>query len=134
MILNLCHETGIKRLSADKSVYIVDKARLESLNYGPARLHFLLHMCLDQNIEVHVGDIKTILLKLIKEYEVTHLVVQESDDPLLSQLIESLPKSIQCEWIKDDLMHWPQISMKSSFFSFFKSIESSLRERGRYHG
>lgn len=134
MKLNLCHETGLRKLEADKSIYIVDKARLESLNYGPARLHFLLHMCLDQGIEVHVGDTQTILLDLIKAVDVTQLVIQESDDIKFVQLVESLPTSVECEWIKDDLIHWPHVSKKSSFFSFFKAIEPELRKREKHHG
>lgn len=134
MKLNLCHETGIRKLEADKSIYILDKLRLESLNYGPARLHFLLHMCLDQGIEVHVGDTQTILLDLIKEYGVKHMIIQESDDPKFVQLIKSLPAPVECEWIKDDLIHWPHVSKKSSFFSFFKTIEPELRKREKHHG
>jgi hypothetical protein len=127
MILNLIHESGCKKQVADKHVYIVDKSLIERLNYGFHRLHHVLNFCVMQDIEIYEGDTLKTCLQLIQDFSITTIIIQESDDLKFKQIINSLSSQVSIQWIKHEFEEFIQSPSHSSFFSFFKMIEPSLR-------
>lgn len=133
MILNLIHESGCKTMDAQKHIYICDHKHIEQLNYGYHRLHHVLSFCVSQNIEIIEGNIIETCQQLIQEWNITHIILQESDDKEFIDMINALSSQVSIKWIKSDFEVFIQSPPHSSFFSFFKMIEPHLKRRGSKH-
>lgn len=128
MKLQLIHESGCLRLDADMHIYIVDPQRIIMMGYGYHRLHHVLHLCVEQNIEVYHGNTLTILAELISTRNITSLCLQSCDDTQLLQKIQSL-SNIEVTIHRDPLESLIHLPPQRSFFSFYKKAEPFLRKR-----
>jgi len=133
MKLNLLHETGLRKQDGDLHVFILDPTLIKKRNIGYHRLHFLLTMCLEQNIDVYEGNFKDVLDELIHTNNITEIILQQSDDPFIKDMIQSYANQLTVKWYLDDFNEFINIPLAKSFFTFYKQIEPKLKKRVPRH-
>jgi hypothetical protein len=131
--LNLIHEAGCRKQNADIHAYILDVKQIKRLNYGYHRLHHVLSLCINQNIDIYEGDLSYSLQQLINTYKLTHIIIQANDDLEFVSLVNAFSYQVHIEWIENEYEAFIQMKPQSSFFSFFKKIEPYLNHNEVYH-
>lgn len=129
MKLNLLHEAGCRKVDADFHAYIVDAKQIKRLNYGYHRLHHVLSLCINQNIDIYEGDLSNTLQQLITTHHLTHIIIQANDDLEYRSLVNAFSSQVHIEWIENEYEAFIKMKPQSSFFSFFKKIEPYLNQK-----
>jgi hypothetical protein len=133
MKLNLIHESGCRKMNADIHAYIMDVKQINHLNYGYHRLHHVLSLCVQQDIDIYEGDLSSSLQQLINTHKITHIIIQASDDLEFVSMVNAFSNQVHIEWIESEYETFIQMKPQSSFFSFFKKIEPHLKNQGLSH-
>lgn len=132
--LNWIFDQGMKKQEADYHCFIYDNAYFMEQGYRKTRLYFYCQLCVDQQVDIFVGDMETILFQLIDKYHIDHLIVQKSYQPTIIAILDKCQTKMNISVLDPDSIFVSIPATSASFFTYYKKVTPLLRKRAQQLG